>query len=366
MAHTWRIRSDAMPETNSMMRRSIITTMVLVLATVLARPAGAAEPLRVCATVPELGSLVTVIGGAEITTTVFTKPTEDPHFTPARPSRVKEASLCELLVIVGLQLEMGWLPILLQGSRNIAIQRGGSGFLDASTTIVPIAVPQSMVDRSVGDIHAFGNPHYLVDPLNGLRVARLLRDRLSVLRPAARAQFGERLAAFERRTYTALVGGDLAAKYGSNTEKLARLHEQGRLVEFLRGQGELGRLGGWLGALQAHYGVRYVDDHRMWPYFARRFGLEYAGSLEPFNGVQPTTRHVQSTIEMMRATDVRLLLTAPYYDPRHARLVAEKTGAAVVRMANQAGAMPGTNDYLAMCDYNVRQVVQALAGTPGP
>ncbi len=331
-----------------------------------ATPALGSEPLRVCATIPELGSLAATIGGTEVTTTVFTRPTEDPHFTPARPSVVKAASQCALLLVNGLALEVGWLPVLLQGSRNAAIQPGRPGYVDVSVAITPLLVPQTPTNRAMGDVHPGGNPHYLTDPLNGLRVATTIRDALVTLRPDARAGFDGRLTTLRDAIHTALVGSELAAKYGSDVPKLARLHEQKKLVSFLETQRERELLGGWLGALTPYPGATYVDDHRMWPYFARRFGLVHAGSLEPLNGIPPTTRHLQAIIEMMRTRNIRLLLTAAYYDPRHARFVAEKTGATILRMANQPGAVAGTSDYLETCDYNVRQVVQALAGLSEP
>jgi ABC-type Zn uptake system ZnuABC Zn-binding protein ZnuA len=345
----------------------MLITLAWLLATLLTgtRTARADAPLAVCATVPDLGSLVQTVGGDQVTVTVFTKPTEDPHFTPARPSAVKATSECQLLVLQGLDLEIGWLPVLLKGSRNGGIQPGQRGYLDASSAITPLEVPSGTVDRSMGDVHPFGNPHYLLDPMNGVRVARLIRDRLADLRPSARLQLEERYTAFERRLFEALVGPQLAGKYGVEVEKLARLHEGNRLAAFLESQGERDLLGGWLGDMAPHFGTAYVDDHRIWPYFARRFGLRHAGSLEPLSGIPPTTRHVQEIVAKMKAEHVRFVLASAYYDARHATFVAENSGATVLRMANLAGARPGTDDYLAMCAYNVGQVVAALIHAGG-
>ena len=144
----------------------------------------AAEPLRVCATVPGLGSLAEEVGGTEVAVTVFTKGTESPHFTVPKPSFVKALNVCDAYVQVGLELEIGWAPALLQNARNGAVLPGGAGFIDASTAIAALGVPSGTIDRSMGDVHPGGNPHYLLDPLNGLRVAALLRDRFS--HPASR------------------------------------------------------------------------------------------------------------------------------------------------------------------------------------
>jgi ABC-type Zn uptake system ZnuABC Zn-binding protein ZnuA len=257
-------------------------------------------------------------------------------------------------------IELGWVPLLLKNARNAAVLPGAPGHLDASTAITPIDVPTGTVDRSMGDVHPFGNPHYLTDPVNGMLVAGLVHARLATLRPAAQAYFDQRLQAFRRQVSTALVGERLAAKY--DVEKLALLAEHGKLVEFLRGQGEADLLQGWLGLLAPDHGTKVVDDHPMWPYFAKRFGLVVAGHLEPKPGVPPTTKHLADLIAMMRDEHVRVVLASAYYDPRHARFVADETGATVLAMANQVGARPGTEDYLGFVDYNVRQVAGALHG----
>ena len=345
------------------MTRTIAMTLSLLrlLAVALtAAPVAAAEPLKVVASVPELGSLARAVGGDLVSVTVLAKPTEDPHFVEAKPSYVRALSEADLYVQSGLDLEAGYAPVLLTGARNPRILAGQPGFVDASTAIVPLDVPVVPVDRSMGDVHPFGNPHYLLDPLNGLKVAGLLRDRLTALRPADEAVFTANYDAFRQRMDDALVGAPLARKYGA--EKLARLYEYGKLLPFLEQQGDAAALGGWLGAMAPHRGVRAVDDHPIWTYFARRFGIDIVGHLEPKPGVPPTTRHLQEIVERIKADDVRLILAAAYYDPRHADFVAAQTGAVVVRMANQVGARPGTDDYLAMIDYDVRQVVAALAG----
>lgn len=322
--------------------------------------ASAAEPLHVVASVPELGALLRVIGGEQVSVTVLAKPTEDPHFVEARPSYVRALNQADLYVQVGLELEKGYAPVLLTGARNPKVLAGQPGYLDTSVAIAPRDVPAVAVDRSMGDVHPLGNPHYLLDPVNGLKVAALLRDTLSRLRPEAAPEFARRYDAFRRQLNADLVGAALAEKY--DAEKLATLFEYGKLTSFLQQQGDSALLGGWLGALAPYHGAKAVADHPMWTYLARRFGLEMVGYLEPKPGVSPTTRHLQEIIALMKADHVRLILAAAYYDPRHAEFVASQTGATVVRMANQVGARPGTDEYLAMVNYNVDQLVAALRG----
>jgi ABC-type Zn uptake system ZnuABC Zn-binding protein ZnuA len=317
-----------------------------------------AAPLKVCATLPDLGSLVREVGGGEVTLTVFAKGTEDPHFVEALPSFVKALSEADVLVVMGFDFEVGMMPVLLKGARNPTVSPGGRGYVDASTVITPIEVPSAPVDRSMGDVHAYGNPHYLTDPLNGLRVARLLRDRLVGLRPEQRTLFEGRYADFRTRLAKAMIGEALAEKY--DFEKVATLMEYGRFDAFLDEQGDRKLLGGWLGRMSGHQHAKVVDDHNIWAYFARRFGIDVIGHMEPRPGIPPTTRHLGELVERMRADHVRVILAAAYYDPRHAQFLAAQTGAKVVPLANQVGARPNASDYLAMVDYNVRSLDAAL------
>ena len=319
-----------------------------------------AKPLQVCATVPDFGSLVREVGGDRVSVTVFAKGTEDPHFVEAKPSFIKALSQCDLYIQVGMDLEIGWAPVLLQNARNGAVLPGAPGYLDASKVISPLEIPTGPTDRSMGDVHPLGNPHYLLDPLNGLKVARLIRDKLIELRPAHKAYFEDRYASFRKRLGAALVGEKLARKY--DVEKLALLFERGGLGSFLKAQGEQALLGGWLGLMLPHHGAKAVDDHNMWPYFTRRFGIHVIGHLEPKPGVSPTTSHLRTLVDRMRAEGVKAVLAVPYYDPRHARFISEHTGARVVNLANQVGAREGADDYLRMLDYNIRQLTAALGG----
>jgi ABC-type Zn uptake system ZnuABC Zn-binding protein ZnuA len=321
---------------------------------------GDARPLQVAVTVPDLGSLVREIGGDQVAVTVFAKGTEDAHFIEAKPSFIKALSEADLFIQNGMELEMGWAPTLQQNARNAKILPGARGFLDASTAITPLEVPSGPVDRAMGDVHPAGNPHYLLDPINGLRVARLIRAKLVELRPERREYFDGRYATFRQRLGAALVGDALAKKY--DVEKLALLYEAGKLGDFLKSQGEESLLGGWFGLMLPYRGGKVVVDHNMWPYFARRFGISVIGFLEPKPGLPPTTKHLNELIDSMRSQGVKVILANPYFDPRFAQFVAERTGAQVVNIAHMVGAQPGTNDYIAMVDYDVRQLAGALRG----
>jgi ABC-type Zn uptake system ZnuABC Zn-binding protein ZnuA len=258
-----------------------------------------------------------------------------------------------------MDLEIGWAPVLLREARNSNVLPGARGYIDTSTVITPIEVPTVVVDRSMGDVHPFGNPHYLLDPLNGLRVAGLLRDRFSDLQPGNQPYFTDRYASFRQRLGVALVGEPLAKKY--DIEKLAALFAHGKLDDFLKSQGEQALLGGWFALLLPYQGTKVITDHNLWPYFTERFGLILLGTLEPKPGIPPTTAHLNELVGVMKANKVKAVLAAAYYDARYVDFVSQHTGAKVVNMAHQAGARPGTEEYLSMADYNVRQLAAALS-----
>lgn len=324
-----------------------------------------AGPLRVCVTTPDVGALVREVGGEQVDVTVFGKGTEDPHFIEAKPSFVKALSEADLFVQAGMDLEMGYAPVLLQQSRNPRVLPGSAGFLDLSQAVGrPLDVPTVPVDRSMGDVHQLGNPHFLLDPLRGLAAAQLIATKLGELAPKEVAYFSERLRDFQRRLYERLVGPVLAERYGDDVPKLAILFQSNRLLAFLEARGQRELLGGWLGKMAPHFGTKAIDDHPIWSYFAQTFGLMIVGHLEPLPGVPPTTRHLGEIVELMRIQDIRLVLASAYYDPRYARFVAEKTGAKVLRMANQVGAVPEAATYLDAVSYNVDQVAGALGPRP--
>ena len=314
---------------------------------------GDAQPLQVAVTVPELGSLIREIGGDQVAVTVFAKGTEDAHFVEAKPSFIKTLSTADLFIQMGMELEMGWASALQQNARNSRILPGARGFLDASAAIVPLDMPIGPVDRSLGDVHPAGNPHYLLDPVNGLKVARLIQARLIELRPDRRHAFEQRYAVSAR------LGGRLwwARHWRRSTTPRSSpswMRRAGSRISSTRRAMEAGWGGGW-GYLRRTAGAKVVADHNLWPYFARRFGLSVVAFLEPNRG-PPTTKHLNEVIELMRAQRITVVLANPYFDPRGAQLVAQQTGARIVKMAHQVGARQGTDDYLQMVDYNVRQL----------
>ena len=335
------------------MRNLLLAFVVFLSFLEFAAPASAAE-LQVAVTTPDLASLAQAVGGDDVEVTAFVRGGQDPHFIEARPSFIRALSRADLFVHVGLQLEVGWAPALLRSARNSRVQPGAEGNLDASTAVPLLGALSGVVDRSMGDVHAAGNPHYLTDPVDGLRVARAIRDRLSLLRPELAERFAARTSAFETALITRLVGASLVEKHGSAPLVAAVLED--RLDEMLAGEAP----GGWLGAMRPYRGAQVVADHDLWPYFAKRFGLEVAAFLEPLPGITPTTKHLSEVAVLIEERGIRAILSSSYFHPRYAEKLAAATGARVVLMANQVGARPGVDDYLAMTDWNVEKLTDVL------
>jgi zinc/manganese transport system substrate-binding protein len=283
---------------------------------------GPDEPLHVFVTVPDLADLTRRVGGAHVEVFSMVGGREDPHFAEPKPSFVKRLADADVYIEIGLELEVAYAPVLLQNARNPAVVVGAPGHITASEAVTNLITPDGPVTRARGDVHAGGDPHFLLDPLAGLAVAARIRDRLTEIDPAHADEFARNHTSFE-------------------TEVRARLDA-------------------WLALLAPYRGAKVVDDHAMWAYFARRFGLEIVGHLEPFPGVPPTTKHLAEIVERIRDEHVLVVIASPYYDVRHAKKVAEASGAVVTRLAHQVGSVPDTDDYVAMIDYNVRTMADAL------
>jgi ABC-type Zn uptake system ZnuABC Zn-binding protein ZnuA len=281
------------------------------------REAAAQEKVRVVTTLPVFAELVREIGGDRVTVEAVASPIQDPHFVEAKPSFILDAGEADIWVEAGMSLEIGWAPLVLQGSRNGDIQPGGSGHVDASTHVQKLGVPVGRVDRSRGDVHPEGNPHYWLDPLNTVPITADITLALSRVDPGNAGYYADRRRAF--------------------------------LAELDR------RMGAWRARMAPLRGKPVVSYHESWEYFARRFGLDLVGQLEPKPGIPPSPSHLARLIGRMKQVGAKLILVEPYYETRNPALVARETGARVVELPNQPGA--GTDSYFGMID----QIVERLA-----
>jgi ABC-type Zn uptake system ZnuABC Zn-binding protein ZnuA len=244
-----------------------------------------------------------------------------PHFVDAKPSHIVTLNRADLLIEGGAELELGWLPALLQSVRNTKIAAGAPGRISASLGVKMLDVPTSF-DRSRGDVHALGNPHFMLDPLNAKLIAAQIADHLGKIQPASAAQFQANLQRFN----------------GTLDSKLTQ----------------------WQAALAPHRGAKIVTYHRDFSYLADRFGLEVVATLEEKPGIAPSPAHLADVINTMKAQNARVILVQPYQNRRTAETVARQTNATVLDMPHQPGAAKDTTTYFTLMDYLVRTLSGAL------
>ena len=292
------------------------------LAWTLGGAAPAAAALKIVATTSEYGSLASEIGGDRVTVTTIAKPTEDPHFVDARPSQIVAMNRADALIEGGAELEAGWLGALLEGARNPRILSGAPGRIVASQGIQLLDIPLA-ADRSQGDAHVAGNPHFMLDPLNAKIVAAHIARSLSALDPAG------------------------AAIYQANGAKF------GAAID--------GKMKEWTAALGPFAGRQIVTYHPTWRYFGRRFGIEASTFLEPKPGIPPSPPHLAKVMQKMLAENIRVLLVEPYQPRKTADAVAGRTGAAVLEVCQFPGGLPGTATYVELIDTVVKRLAEALA-----
>jgi len=281
----------------------------------------ASAKLKVVATLPDFGSLAREIGGDKVDVTVLAKATEDAHFVDARPSFVVQLRTADVLIDGGAELEIGWLPPLLQNARNPKIEIGKPGRMQASEGIRLLNVPTN-VTRAAGDVHALGNPHFTVDPIIGKAIAQHIAQSFSTLDAANAAVYDANYKKFE-----ATIN--------------AKLQE-------------------WGAALVPFKGQNVVAYHDSWVYFAHRFGLNIDIFLEPKPGIPPSPSHLTEVIAQMKAQKIKVILVEPFHDRRIAEKVASATGAKVVDFAQFPGGLPGTDNYVKLIDTLVSRLAAAL------
>lgn len=320
-------------------------------------PARAAqEPVRIVATTTDLASIARSVAGPWADVTSITTGHEDPHTLTARPSSILRARDADFWIRVGMELEVGWEPVILRESRNTKIRVGSPNHLDASLAVRRLEVPEARVTRDLGDVHPEGNPHYWLDPLNGRLVAAAIAERLSAVYPEHRAEIAANLARFEHDLDARMFGAKLVDRFGG--EALWRAETSGRLDALLRAKGAAGDLGGWRARLAPHCGATVVTYHRSWSYLADRFGLKADLQLEPKPGIPPTAAHLAELVTAMKARGAKVLLQEPFYPRRAADWVAERTGAKVIVVPLMTGGSSAAADYLA----TIENAVAALEG----
>jgi zinc/manganese transport system substrate-binding protein len=304
--------------------RKLISIAALIAAMLSSVDAIAA--IKVVTSTQDLESIVKEVGGDKVTVESLAKGYQDPHFVEAKPSFIFKLHSADLLVAVGRELEIGWLPPLITQSRNSKIQPGNRGFLDASLKARILDIPTGPITRAMGDVHPQGNPHYWLDPGNGRRIARAIAAKLSALDPSGAAEYRANLASFESKL----------------TEGERR----------------------WDAMLGPFAGTEVVTYHNSWPNFLKRFRLKAAGYIEPKPGIPPSPGHVVQLVNLMRARRIPVILMEPYFDERTPKSIAQKTGAKLLTFIPSAGGVPSAKDYVALFDYDVKLLADALRSRP--
>jgi len=338
-------------------RAAFLGTITAALAALTFGSSPAAAKLKVVTTTTDLASITEAIGGDHVEVSSIATGYQDPHFVEAKPSFMMMAHKADLFVRVGLELEIGWEPLILDGARNPDIRLGTRGHLDVSEGVIRLEIPSTQkVDRSMGDIHPLGNPHYWTDPYNGRIIARNIAKRLALLDPEHADLYEANCSLYIRRIDEMSFGKGLVEAIGG--ERLWSLEIAGRLDAFLSKKGL--ELGGWIGMMRLHKGTKVVTYHRSWSYVANRFGFIVAEELEPKPGIPPSPGHVVEVIKRMKMEEIKILIMEPFYSRRAPDLVSQKTGAKVVMVTNSVGGQNEAPDYITMIDNIVRLISEGL------
>jgi ABC-type Zn uptake system ZnuABC Zn-binding protein ZnuA len=307
--------------------KPMMKTITLLIAFATALPSMASAQLKVVTTTEDLGSLAREVGGDKVSVTALAKGYQDPHFVDPKPSFILAVSRADLLIVVGRELELGWLPPLLTSSRNAKVQPGSKGYLDASQNVKILEIPTGQITRAMGDVHPLGNPHYWLEPGNGRKMAQAIRDKLAELSPGDKAYFEQRYTAFDQK----LASGEKR----------------------------------WDAAMAPYKGTKIVTYHRSWPNFMERFGLNVMGYVEPKPGIPPSPSHTIELIDEMKRQGAKLIVVEPYFDLKTPQAIANQLGGKVLVLSPSVGGEKEAGDYIQLFDYDIAQLTAALKQVTG-
>ena len=303
--------------------KRIMFFIILMLTNFITSDSYAKDKIQILATTTDLKSIAEFIGGDEVKVDSICKGYQDPHFVEAKPSFMIKAKKADLFIRVGLELEIGYEELIINGSRNQKIRIGQLGHLDASEGASLLEVPTTTkIDRSMGDVHPMGNPHYWLDPLNVKVIASNIANRLSEISPKDALYFKKNLSGFN--------------------EKIDE-----KLIE-------------WMERLAPFKGENIAIYHRSWPYFVNRFGLVASCELEPKPGIPPSPGHLKEVIDRINEENIKVILMEVFYDEKPAKFVAEQSGAKVVIIPNSVGGTKEAKDYFSLMDIIVERLAEAL------
>ena len=319
----------------------------------------AKDNLNVVTTTTNLESIAKSIGGGHVKVSAISTGKEDPHYIAAKPSYMLKAKNADLWIRVGLELEIGYEGLILEGSRNSKIHIGAPGHLDVSEGITPLEVPTQKIDRSMGDVHPFGNPHYWLDPYNGRIIAKNICERLKQLDPDNANDYEQNLNEFLLKLDNAMFGDKLVKAAGG--EQLWKMQLNGTLEDYIKDHNEQLSPDCWLEIMMPFEHSKIVIYHRSWTYFFHRFNLEDVIELEPKPGIPPGPAHILDVINTMKSENAKIILMEPFYNKSDADSVAKKTNAKVVVAATSVNGQKESVDYIAMIENIVTKLSNALS-----
>ncbi len=296
-----------------------LTAAMVAAAALAAQPAHAAK-VRVVTTLTDLADLTRAVGGEYVEVFSLATGVEDTHGVPMKPSFVPIMNRADLMVSIGFGCEHAFLPALLEASKNPRIQFGKPGYVDCSPGIAPLSVPKS-TDHSEGDVHPYGNPHYMLDPVLAKIALGHIYDALVEIAPEHEADFKR-----NRDAYLAKLDAKIAE---------------------------------WLKETQPLKGLKFISYHEEWEYFAERFGMKVYGTIELKPGIDPTPRHIEQLILGMKAEKVPIVIREPQFPEKVPALIARQTGATLLKLPIMPGGAPNTETYIKMIDYNVHAMLDA-------
>jgi len=280
-----------------------------------------ADTIKIVTTTTDMKSIAEFVGGNKVSVTSIATGYQNPHFVDPKPSYIISLTKANLFVTVGLDLETGWSPQLLSSSRNTKIQKGSSGYVDASEGVNLLQVPIA-ANRAEGDIHIYGNPHYWLDPLNGKIIARNIANGLERVDPSNKSFYEANLVSFNNKI-------DLKLKE-------------------------------WQGKMAAYKGSKIIAYHNEWVYFETRFGLQIVDFMEPKPGIPPTPSQLVKVIKEVTANKIKVIISSPYFTTSSSDVVSKQTGVKELTMATSVGAFDSVKDYFSLFDYNIDNLITAL------
>jgi zinc/manganese transport system substrate-binding protein len=285
-----------------------------------------ASKIKVVTTTTDLKVLTEAVGGEKVEVESIARGYQNPHFVEAKPSHMIKLRSADMFVKVGLDLEL-WAQVLTEGSRNRNIYPGGNGYIDASIGVELLEIPPGQIDRSLGDIHIFGNPHYWLDPMNGIAIMENVLRGLTNIAPQDAKYFIENKEEYGKRLREA-------------TAK-------------------------WIKQMEPYRDTKIVTYHNSWPNFANRFGLKVVGFIEPKPGIPASPAHIASLISLMQREKVKVIIMEPYFSDQAPQLVAGKTDAQVLVLPPSVGGVEGLNSYIELFEYNISKLIETFEGKRG-